>query len=327
MPLVGFIAEDGSGNYSFEETLLNADSQAFPFPYPIIKGIIESTQNRGDYISATSIIHCLRGDYLKRREDYYLTLTSAYPMFRGTLFHGLVEKYPHPMGQTEQKLLRTYRGVEIGGTYDSLVTLESEDEVGAKTYILQDWKTTKELPRYGTPYTNHRKQVNLYRWLARLPVKDVVLEVWYFSMDGVKRTVVPRKDVWSDEQVERYLDDRLLKLRASMVVDAPMPYALVPQEDKWECTYCPVVAKCAELSVSEQEQIWRRKHGLAPDDDLSRASQVAPFWEEVLDGIHARLGPVTANKPSTTLPQEPLTAPVAVPKPAAKRPRARGAVK
>lgn len=285
MPLEGFIAEDGSGHYTFEETLERAGTDAFPYPYPLIKGIIDSTQNRGDYISATSIIHCLRADYLKRREPFYLTIDSAYPMFRGTLFHSLMEANPG-MGKAEYKMLRTHKGIEIGGTADRILVYKTtEDE--ETYYIIEDWKTTDTLPKYNTPYSSHQKQLNLYRWLAKFPVAKTRLHVWYFSMKGVKKTVV--KDIWSDEKVETFLDDRLVKLRASLSADIPLPYLMVQEDEKWECEYCPLRQRCADLAEQEREQTWRRRHGMTPDDELDRLAQAAPLWEELLAEVKQRL--------------------------------------
>lgn len=291
MPLVGFIAEDGSGHYSFEDTLARAGTDAFPYPYPLIKGIIDSTQNRGEYISATSIIHCLRAEYLKRREDYYLTIEQAYPMFRGTLFHGLMEANPAPYGKAEVKALRRYKGIEIGGTADSILVYKT-DEGDESNYIIEDWKTTDSLPKYNTPYTSHQKQVNIYRWLFKLPVERTRLDVWYFSMKGVKRTTV--KKLMTDEEVEAIMDDRLTKLRASFTTNIPLPYALVQEDEKWECEYCPMRQKCHDLAEMEREQTWRRRHGLVPNDEIDGIE--APLWPEVLEQVRVRIDAEFGNR-------------------------------
>lgn len=284
MPLVGFTADDGSGHYTFEEALALANSDAFPYPYPILKGIIDTTQNRGDYISATSILHCLRGDYLKRHEPYYLTIEQAYPMFRGTLFHSLMEKNPHPMGKVEHKMLRRHKGIEIGGTADSILTYKREVE-GKVVFQVEDWKTTDNLPKYASPYTSHAKQVNLYRWLGKIPVEQCELVVWYFSMKGIKRTVV--KKPMTDAEVESFLDDRLIKLKASFTTKTPLPYKMVAEDEKWECAYCPVRQRCNDLADQEQEQTWLRRRGFDPNDDLE--GQTAPLWNAIENGVRARI--------------------------------------
>jgi hypothetical protein len=304
MPVIGFISADGTsdqpegqGHCSFEFALQLAKDrhEAFPYPYPLLKGIVDAVQNRGDYISATSVLHCLRADYLKRKENYYSTVESMYPSFRGTLFHGLLEKNAPDNARIEEKVKRTYKGIEIGGTFDSLLCFPDADE---KKYIIQDWKTTENLPKYDSPYSSHLVQVNLYRWLLGFKPEDVVMEVHYFSMKGHKVCRLkdgtgisrggraPVNQHWSDAQVESYLDDRLIKLKASMVTNVPMPYAMVGEDEKWECEYCPVRQKCATLARAEEEAAWRKRAGLEPTGAVGEDSVA---WVELIKGVEARL--------------------------------------
>jgi len=310
MPVIGFISSDGTsdqpegqGHCSFEFALQLAKDRhgAFPYPYPLLKGIVDAVQNRGDYISATSVLHCLRADYMKRKEDYYSTVESMYPSFRGTLFHGLLEKNAPDNARIEEKVKRTYKGIEIGGTFDSLLCFPDADE---KKYIIQDWKTTDNLPKYDSPYSSHVVQVNLYRWLLGFKVEDVVMEVHYFSMKGHKVCQLkdgtgiarggraPINQHWSDEKVESYLDDRLIKLKASMVAGIPMPYSMVGEDEKWECEYCPVRQKCATLARSEEEASWRKRAGLSPE---GTAGDESVAWVELIKGVEARIAKAGAK--------------------------------
>ena len=335
MPVVGFISADGSsdqpegtGRCSFEYALAEAasgNSEAFPYPYPLLKGIVASTENR-NYISVTSILHCLRADYLKRTTNFYVTVEQQYPMFRGTLFHGLMEKYPNPNGKIEERHSRTYRGIEISGKYDSMIFLR--DESGR--VVIQDWKTTESLPKYDSPYTSHIAQINLYRWLLGLKPDEVIMEVWYFSMKGVKRCRLkdgsgvgrggksPANQHWSDERVEAYLDDRLVKLRASIVAGIALPYSMVPDEDKWECEYCPVRAQCEALRWQEAESFWRKEQGLPPEK--SDGAEVAAEWGNVLDGFTIRINRAFPGAREPAKPVDPQMIPpvLAVPKPEPK---------
>lgn len=305
MPIVGLLSAngystepEGLGHCSFEFALQEAatgDSEAFPYPYPLLKGIIDSIQNR-DYISVTSILHCIRGEYLKRTAPYYVSVEKMYPMFRGTLFHGLLEANPNPNGRVEEEHKRTHRGVEIGGTFDSMVVMQDPDG----TVILQDWKTSSELPKYNTPYSSHMKQINLYRWLLGLDPDKVIMEVWYFNMQGFKRLrLLNGKQVlrsgnkgtnhhWTDAQVEEFLDDKLVKLRASLAAKLPMPYVMVDDETKgWECALCPVAVLCEKTRYTEMRSVWRKEAGLPPESAGTIIS--------IEDGITAKLdGPETA---------------------------------
>ena len=302
MPLVGFISADGTtdqpegqGHCSFDFALQLAKErhEAFPYPYPLVKGIVDSVQNRGEYISATSILHCLRADYLKRRTPFYQSVDALYPAFRGTLFHALMEKNVPENGRIEEKIKRVHRGIEIGGTFDSLLTFQDTED--SSRYVLQDWKTTDNLPKYGA-YPSHVAQVNIYRWLLGLDPEKTTLEVHYFSMKGHKscplresstrggRTSVSQ--YWTDEQVEAYLDDRLVKLKASLDANIPMPYALVTEDEKWECQYCPVRQECAVGATQEQESIWRKNAGLSPSGTPADESTA---WVALTESVKARL--------------------------------------
>ena len=310
MPVIGFVSADGTtdqpegqGHCSFEFALKLAEDRhdAFPYPYPLLKGIVDSIQQRGEYISATSVLHCLRADFLKRREDYYVSVEAMYPAFRGTLFHGLLEANAPKNARIEEKTIRTYKGIEIGGTFDSLLCFPDADE---KKYVIQDWKTTDNLPKYDSPYSSHVVQVNLYRWLLGLKPEEVIMEVHYFSMKGHKSCRLkdgtgvarggrsPINQHWSDKQVENFLDDRLIKLKASLVTSIPMPYAMVTQDEKWECEYCPVRAKCATLADRENEAKWRMDAGLPP---LGEPSEQSVGWSQLIEGVVAKIARAEAK--------------------------------
>ena len=303
MPLVGLISADGTsdqpegqGHCSFEFALELAKDrhEAFPYPYPLVKGIVDGVQNRGEYISATSVLHCLRADFLKRRTPFYQSIEALYPAFRGTLFHALMEKNVPENGRIEEKVKRTHRGIEIGGTFDSLLTFRDNNDT--ERFILQDWKTTDNLPKYGA-YPSHVAQVNIYRWLLGLDPEKTTLEVHYFSMKGHKACPLRESSTrggrtsmsqyWSDEQVEAYLDDRLVKLKASLESGIPMPYAMVTEEEKWECAYCPVRQECATGANAESEAIWRKNAGLPPTGAVGEESAA---WLALTDSVSARLG-------------------------------------
>lgn len=296
MPLSGLIGKDGT-SYPLDEALALCEKgdERFPYPYPLLAGIVAKQNDRpADMISATSILHCLRAEFLKRHENYSAHVEGLYPAFRGTLFHALMEKYAPPNARIEERHTRTHRGIEISGQFDSLLTWENPAD-DQKRFTLQDWKTTNSLPKYGA-YSSHVQQLNIYRWLLGLPADDVRIEVWYFAMDGFVRTVL--KDgsgksgvtqIWSDAQVEAFLDDRLVKLKASLMTKMPLPYREVTPEEKWECEYCPVRSLCDRLSMDEAYQLFRRRAGLAPNVDVDAAESAV--WADVVEAVRARIIP------------------------------------
>lgn len=305
MPLVGFISADGSsgpglrdGKWYFADALAEAErpgSTAFPQPYPVLKGIMDANQDRGDYISVTSILHCARNEFLKRRESYFEAPEKLYAAWRGTMFHALLEKHKSEASLTEVKTIRNYKGVDIGGTYDSLRVYNDGEYT-----IVEDWKTTENLPKWG-PYSTHVQQINLYRWLLGLDPKKVKLVITYFNMTGFvslplkdgsgpwRGGKAPTNQVWSDSQVEEFLDNRLFILRASLDTNIPMPYVKVAEDEKWLCDYCPVRQRCADLAVQENEATWRRRAGLPPlqggDDN---AANLSTEWHQIVSEVELR---------------------------------------
>lgn len=300
MPLVGFIGEDGE-RYSLADALeaCRKGSDAFPMPYPLLKGIVDAQQDRGDRISATSILHCLRSEYLTRREPYYTRPASLYAMFRGTLFHSLMEANAPANARIEERHVKKVNGIEISGQFDSLLLYELDEREDGKRYVLQDWKTTTKLPTaYSSgaspsPYSTHVEQLNVYRWLLDLPVEETRVEVWYFNMEGFVRTVLKDgtgrskvNQLWSDEKVEAFISERIVKLHASFMANTPMPYRLVDEDAKWQCDYCPVRQRCADLANVEAEVLWRRNAGMDP---VGSEADISPEWSKLVEGVFARM--------------------------------------
>lgn len=300
MPAIGFRGLDGN-NYSFEEALSMAavGHEAFEeYPYALLKGMYEANQNRGDYISATAIIHCLRAAFLKSRRDYYVDPTALYASFRGTLFHGLLEKNGSDSSFVEQKRIRKWRDkIEIGGTADSLEIFEFDDLPNGKTHIIRDWKTTNELPKWG-PWLDHIAQVNIYRWLFDLDPTEVIMEISYFTMagfrtfrlkDGTQKgrgSAKPVNQHWTDDDIDRFFEDRLVKLKAAFLIGMPTPYALTTEEDRKLCNWCEVKSICDRLAVEEQEAQWRREAGLSP---AGTPADISPMWVDLLESVKARV--------------------------------------
>jgi hypothetical protein len=123
------------------------------------------------------------------------------------------------------------------------------------------------------------------------------MEVHYFSMKGHKACPLresttrggrtSNSQYWTDAEVEAYLDDRLVKLKASLDSSIPMPYAMVTEEEKWECAYCPVRQECATGANAESEAIWRKNAGLPP---TGAAGEDSTAWLALTDSVAARLG-------------------------------------
>jgi hypothetical protein len=105
-------------------------------------------------------------------------------------------------------------------------------------------------------------QTNIYRWLLELDPRFTEIEIVYISMEGVK--AIPLKkggttrygrqianQVMSDEEVEAYLDDRLMTLDAQNKAGRPVAYHNVDEEDLWNCQFCPVKNVCYDRAAQE----------------------------------------------------------------------------
>lgn len=143
---------------------------------------------------------------------------------------------------------------------------------GAK-FLIRDWKSKDELPTYSYVSQSHQKQGNLYRWLLRIPAKKADIEFVYVSMKGIRvmrlfdggvysNGRAKPKQVWSDSQVEEFLEDRLLTLAVQQKLDKPLPYDKVPEDDLWNCQFCPARELCYKLAAKEAQAAFKKGEGV-----------------------------------------------------------------
>ena len=126
-----------------------------PWNYELIRGVIDSHQERGSRLSVTTLTGgCLRGTLLERKEDYVGSLDSAYAAFRGTMVHSMLEKTARAGSMAEWRFYVTVDGQEISGSPD-LITYDT----------VWDWKTTENPPAYSYMYEGHKLQLQYNRFL------------------------------------------------------------------------------------------------------------------------------------------------------------------
>lgn len=224
-------------------------------PYEVLLGIHANVSKvRPAEITVTTLLHCARKVQLEREHDYYADPLKNYPAFRGTIIHAIVEGSATPGAVTEQRYARDFEHYRISGGVDWHRLMVAKN---GRT-LLRDYKSTNELPKYYSAYTDHQRQLNIYRWLLDLDPDQTDMEIVYISMDGVK--IIPlsaggttrngRKkanQVWTDDQVEDFLRERIALL------DRPLlPYKLVPDEDLWQCErYCELKDLCYRKAYQE----------------------------------------------------------------------------
>jgi len=252
---------------------------------------------RPEGISATMLLGCARKAYFDTKLDYYAEPLENWAAFRGTLAHSIMEKFAPQDALVEQRYWRLHEGVALSGQIDTWriigapveLTLEwhywlqacfEAEQAGlplppqpvlppGARFLVRDWKTKHELPTYTYLFAGHQKQGNLYNWLLRIPKGLSDTEFIYITMQGVKIMKLfnggtyrngraKPEQYWTPKQTADFLDDRLLTLAASQKRDKPIPYGKVPDDDLWNCAYCPARPDCYKLAAQEQFEGWQK---------------------------------------------------------------------
>lgn len=251
MPQIGWLTQSRS-KVPFDEalSLAEADGEWEGMPYEVLLGIRKQvTSERPDAISVTQTLSCPRKVFLQGTEDYYVSPADNFAVFRGTIVHTMLEDNKTDDGMTEERFERDHRGIIISGSPDS-VRVISRGRRGER-FLIRDWKSAKSLPKWDNAYTNHQQQANLYRWLLYLDPQQTDLEIVYVSMEGVRIIRLKPSQVWSDDEVEAFLDRRLMPLQAQREQGRPVAYYSVEEDDLWQCDYCPVRQMCYRKAALE----------------------------------------------------------------------------
>lgn len=148
---------------SREEALALAlkEGQFEGYTYELLAALLAEQQEREDRISTTYLLSkCPRGDFLQRTRNYSVKPGALWASFRGTMLHGRMEAHAHPRNIAEARYY-----VHLDGLGD---LSGSPDLVDPVLGILDDYKTCKPggAPRYGGPWEDHVKQVQINRWLV-----------------------------------------------------------------------------------------------------------------------------------------------------------------
>ncbi len=282
MPLVGVVdpshkemARDTGGRLPAWLPLDDAlkaseDGKWSPWPYEVMRAILEGYQNR-DYISTSTLVsHCVRADVLKRKEDYVEDLEGLYVPFRGTMLHQVLEGYAHERAIAEARFFTTIDGTEVSCSPDHLTETR-----------LTDWKITESPPMYNNPWPNHQEQVQLNAFIVRnstrlewgtvqsfddggLPfdvhegvkelalvylgpkkVKTLMVErvTDYFDIAKGKEVHGKRPYIWTNEQALAFAEPRVKMFKRALEVYPDFPEGaeqLWGGEPTWACPGSPL---------------------------------------------------------------------------------------
>lgn len=125
-----------------------------PWTYETLAAIAANQQDRGDKLSTTALLGCMRGTIVERKENYIGSLEHMYPSMRGTAMHAYLESIARPGSCAEWRFYTDVDGTEISGSPD-LISYET----------LWDYKQTENPPAYDYVYTDHKFQLNFNRYI------------------------------------------------------------------------------------------------------------------------------------------------------------------
>src|ERR1044071_4228495 len=128
------------------------------YSYELMRLMVDAQQDRGDKISTTTILsECDRNLVLERMTDYAASLDDLFASFRGTMFHGQLERAAADTAIVEKR----YHALLPGG---ELLTCKP-DLLDVEAGVLWDYKIVAKLPRYAYPYHHHADQLKINRWI------------------------------------------------------------------------------------------------------------------------------------------------------------------
>lgn len=134
MPMIGVVDPSGKDaipeigqlpNWYTPEMLLNRlagnELEESHWTYEMANAALLGVQDRGDMISTTMLTTgCVRGEILKRKEEYVGDLNELWAALRGTLMHRTLELSALPGTINEVRFFTTVDGIEISGQPDQL---------------------------------------------------------------------------------------------------------------------------------------------------------------------------------------------------------------
>lgn len=194
-----------------------------PFMDAIRQYVKFGYSNFGADYSVTTLIQPPRIVQLQRRyadeiAQKPIDIKKVMGSFRGTAIHDKFERTlwqymnenKHENYLLERRLWDRICDRKISGKFDAYFN-----------GTLYDWKTTSVWKRLFNDFTNYEQQGNIYAYMLRqvgLPVHTICIIAWYMNWEAKKvyERGYPKDEVeplfmpvWSDEQQEEFLCDRI----------------------------------------------------------------------------------------------------------------------
>lgn len=267
----GFISDNGT-LVDFED--YEKKRYLFDLPDPILKTIMHEFRDnphKGEYVSITALLGCIRSTYFSRICDTYVKPRNSWWSLRGSLIHEIIESAE--AGDdiiAEENFSIPLNGVEVFGRIDwydkrtkHLTDFKSIGDLGIK-FILRDGAKV-----------DHIRQTNMYRVLleeAGYPVESI--SIVYLSMMSIVETGtlfvdkkgvehnIPAIELYDKDKIKKFMLERA-KIYHLAFEEGQLPPIPDEQTRKWMCSpvYCHSTDVCPyyqELEL-EKEKIKKEK--------------------------------------------------------------------
>jgi hypothetical protein len=241
LPLIGILCPDKS-KVSFDHCLDGCQNRCTPYPiaYSIIKAESENF-HKGNVITATSIIGCIRNTYLTRTIEYYDRFANLWYSFRGGAIHSSLEVLKGDIRWLiEKRFEGKIAGIPISGQIDAY------DRVNSHLY---DYKSSMdknvEYIKNNGAKKEHSLQVSIYRQLMRQDGIEIMgASVVYLSM----QEIYPCTDIiiYGDDTVNKYVD-KYGGILYNAFNNGKCPPAPDPKPTYLCVGYCPVYDICEKI--------------------------------------------------------------------------------
>jgi len=238
MPLIGFACPNSEKKLRFQSCFKCKDEC---MPISLRRTIVnENMQNvhKGDYLSATALLFCMRKTLLERRLDYFSTVKNQFYAVRGNIVHRMIGR-PSLNILKEQQFTRSVMGIPLHATID---------EYHMKEKKLTDWKTVGDRGMSyiikGGPKPEHVQQVNIYKWVMAPEYEVESINIVYMSFMEVVTVKAP---IWEDSVIYAFMAGKVPTLHKAFT-EGVLPQGIKDSNKKWLCKFCGFVPECAYIN-------------------------------------------------------------------------------
>ncbi|MEM5852994.1 MAG: PD-(D/E)XK nuclease family protein [Candidatus Aenigmatarchaeota archaeon] len=183
-------------------------------------------------IHVTDLTSCIRSAVLKKLYPYTESIDDLLWRVRGKVFHRMLEMEKVPNVLAEYPFQITFKFKK-----HKFKLVGVCDEYYPDQQLIVDYKSTLQVP--STPYSNHKWQLNFYRYMAKKQLGiDTKLRIVYMDAYQVKQLEVQALPF---PEIEQELESRLRSY--VLVLDYLKNFDgeefLILEFPHWYCQYCP----------------------------------------------------------------------------------------